>query len=54
MFGYENGRVHVKIPDYFYQDWAAVRLVTANKTKPSNLPTGTVPDFRPVIMGNAE
>ena len=33
MFNYGNALVRVKIPDYFYQEWIVVRLVTANKTK---------------------
>jgi hypothetical protein len=54
LFNYGNAIVHVKMPDYFYEAWVTVRLVPANKADPDNLPPGTVPDCRPVNLGNAE
>jgi hypothetical protein len=54
FFGYENAIVQVKMLDYFYKEWVSIRLVPANKADPGNQPPGTVPDYRPVNISNAE
>ena len=37
-----------------YGTWVACRLVPANKDHPDDLPANTVPDCRPINIGNAE
>ena len=54
FFNYANTIVHIKMPDCFYEAWVAVHLVPENKADPNDLPPGTVPDYWPMNIGNAE